>query len=518
MAPKVVLVGPMGAGKTTIGELLARRLGVGFRDTDADIVASAGKPISDIFVDDGEEAFRKMEAEALAAALRDHDGVLALGGGSVLAEANRAALAGHHVVYLKVSLADAVKRVGLGASRPMLMGNPRARLRALMDEREPLYTGVSSSTVDTSGRHPVDIVDEIAGPAEPDRIAVGGERPYEVLVGRGVAGELPAFLGGASKVAVIYAPTLAAQVETLKLPDIEITPIEVPDGEAAKTVEVAARCWDILGEKAFTRTDAVIGFGGGAVTDLAGFVGASWLRGVPVIHLPTTLLGMVDAAVGGKTGVNTAAGKNLVGAFYPPRAVLCDLRTLFTLPREELVPGMAEIVKAGFIADPVILDLIEADVAAAIDPAGDVLPQLVRRSIQMKADVVSADLRESGLREILNYGHTLGHAIEKLENYRWRHGAAVSVGLAFAAELGRVTGRLDDRTADRHVRVLRSLGLPTTYPAEAWPDLLAAMRVDKKARGAKLRFIVLDGLARPGVLTDPPREQLSEAFAAVCET
>jgi 3-dehydroquinate synthase len=178
---------------------------------------------------------------------------------------------------------------------------------------------------------------------------------------------------------------------------------------------------------------------------------------------------------------------------------------------------MAEIVKAGFIADPVILELIEADVAAAIDPGGEVLPELIRRSIRMKADVVSADLRESGLREILNYGHTLAHAIEKREHYRWRHGAAVSVGLVFAAELSRLAGRLDEATTARHTGVLRLLGLPTSYPAEAWPDLLAAMRVDKKARGSVLRFVVLDGLAKPGVLADPPREMLSEAYAAVCE-
>jgi 3-dehydroquinate synthase len=403
----------------------------------------------------------------------------------------------------------------------MLLGNPRSRLRVLMEEREPLYTGVASSTVDTSGSYPVEVVDAIAGALPPVRIGVGGERPYEVVIGRGVLAELPSLLRKAAKVAVLHPPTLARQVsaitESLTAAGLAVVPIEVPDGEGAKTVATAGECWDTLGKHAFTRTDAVVGFGGGAVTDLAGFVAASWLRGVAVVQVPTTLLGMVDAAVGGKTGVNINAGKNLVGAFYPPRAVLCDLRMLYTLPREELVPGMAEIVKAGFIADPEILRLVEADVAAAIDPGGEVLAELIRRSIQMKADVVSADLRESGLREILNYGHTLAHAIEKREHYRWRHGAAVSVGLVYAAELGRLAGRLDEATAARHTSVLRLLGLPTTYPAEAWPDLLAAMRVDKKARGSVLRFIVLDGLAQPGVLADPPREMLSEAYAAICE-
>jgi 3-dehydroquinate synthase len=176
---------------------------------------------------------------------------------------------------------------------------------------------------------------------------------------------------------------------------------------------------------------------------------------------------------------------------------------------------MAEVVKCGFIADPAILDLIEADPAAALDPHGVVLPELVERAVAVKARVVSTDLREAGLREILNYGHTLGHAIERREQYRWKHGHAVSVGLVYAAELGRRTGRLPADVADRHRRVLTLLGLPVTYPAAAWPDLHAAMRVDKKARGATLRFVVLDGLATPGTLAGPPDELLFEAYSAV---
>jgi 3-dehydroquinate synthase len=239
------------------------------------------------------------------------------------------------------------------------------------------------------------------------------------------------------------------------------------------------------------------------------------MRGVRVVHVPTTLLAMVDAAVGGKTGINTAAGKNLVGAFHEPSAVLVDLATLDTLPRDEIAAGSAEIIKAGFIADPTILDLVEADPVAALDPAGSVLPELVRRAIQVKAEVVASDLRESHLREILNYGHTLGHAIERREEYRWRHGAAVSVGLVFAAELARAAGRLDDATADRHRSVLASVGLPTTYAADALPELLESMRGDKKARGGVLRFVVLDGLAKPARLEGPDTALLETAYAAV---
>ncbi len=348
------------------------------------------------------------------------------------------------------------------------------------------------------------------------RIPVAGERPYDVLIGRGLVDALPALLDGAVRVAVLHAAPLkahaAAVADAVTAAGMRPLPIEVPDAEAGKSIEVAARCWDALGEAGFTRTDVVVGVGGGAVTDLAGYVAAAWLRGVRWIPVSTSLLGMVDAAVGGKTGVNVAAGKNLVGAFHPPAGVLCDLSTLDTLPRTDLVAGLAEVVKCGFIADPAILTLIEEDPAAATDPRGAVLPELVGRAIRVKAQVVGNDLRESGLREILNYGHTLGHAIERHERYGWKHGHAVAVGLVFAAELARLAGRLDDRTAARHREVLELLKLPTAYRADAWPELLAAMRVDKKTRAGTLRFVVLDGLAKPAILAGPDEALLRAAY------
>jgi 3-dehydroquinate synthase len=355
----------------------------------------------------------------------------------------------------------------------------------------------------------------------PTVIPVGGERPYDVLVGRDLTGALPGLLPGAARVAVLHAPPLKAQVgalaDALRAAGVEPLPLEVPDAEAAKSPEVAVSCWEALGEARFTRTDAVVGLGGGAVTDLAGFVAACWLRGVRWVPVATSLLGMVDAAVGGKTGVNTAAGKNLVGAFHPPAGVLCDLSALDTLPAADLVAGLAEVVKCGFIADPAILDLVEADPAGAVTAGSLVVRELVERAIRVKAEIVSGDLRESGPREFLNYGHTLGHAVEKIEGYGWRHGHAVSVGLAYAAALGRLAGRLDADTADRHGRVLRLLGLPTAYRRDAWPDLYAAMRVDKKARGATLRFVVLDGLARPGILAGPDEALLRAAYEEIGE-
>ncbi|MFB7866655.1 MULTISPECIES: 3-dehydroquinate synthase [unclassified Streptomyces] len=355
------------------------------------------------------------------------------------------------------------------------------------------------------------------------RIQVGGSAgtdPYEVLVGRQLLGELPGLIGPrAKRVAVIHPEALAETGEALRadLADqgFEAVAIQVPNAEEAKTVEVAAYCWKALGQTGFTRSDVIVGVGGGATTDLAGFVAATWLRGVRWIAVPTTVLAMVDAAVGGKTGINTAEGKNLVGAFHPPAGVLCDLAALDSLPVHDYVSGLAEIIKAGFIADPVILDLIEADPEAARTPAGPHTAELIVRSIEVKAEVVSGDLKESGRREFLNYGHTLAHAIEKNERYKWRHGAAVSVGMVFAAELGRLAGRLDDATADRHRAVLESVGLPLTYRGDQWPKLLETMKVDKKSRGDLLRFIVLDGLGKPVVLEGPDPAVLVAAYGEV---
>jgi 3-dehydroquinate synthase len=352
------------------------------------------------------------------------------------------------------------------------------------------------------------------------RVPVHAERDYEVVIGRDLLGEVASLVGPrAGRVLVLHPEALAATAERLRADlhahGYEVVLADLPDAEAAKTAQVAASCWSILGRAAFSREDVVVGVGGGATTDLAGFVAATWLRGVPVVQVPTTLLGMVDAAVGGKTGINTDEGKNLVGAFHSPVGVLCDLASLDTLPPADVRAGLAEVVKCGFIADERILELVEGDPAAAADPTSPVLAELVERAVAVKARVVSADLRESSLREILNYGHTLAHAIEHVEHYRWRHGAAVSVGLVFAAELARLAGRLDQADVERHRRILTSLGLPVSYRGDRWTELLEAMRRDKKTRRDTLRFVVLDGIGRPGRLEGPDPDLMAAAYAAI---
>lgn len=347
-----------------------------------------------------------------------------------------------------------------------------------------------------------------------------GDGDYEISVGRGLLPGVADALGErVNKVLIVHTPTVGRIADELRTElqrrYSQVLLAEVPDAEASKRVEVAAFCWQIMGQADFTRSDAVIGLGGGAVTDLAGFVAATWLRGVKLVQIPTTVLGMVDAAVGGKTGINTAEGKNLVGAFYAPHAVLCDIDLLQTLPKNEILAGFAEVAKYGFIAEPEILDTIEADVDRATDPSTPEFRRLVELSIGVKARVVGEDFREGGLREILNYGHTLGHAIEHAERYQWRHGVAISIGMVYAAELGRMAGQLSDEAVDRHRSVLGALGLPLSYPAGRWPGLLATMQRDKKARAGMLRFIVLDEIAKPRVLAGVDESVLQFAYQEI---
>ena len=350
-------------------------------------------------------------------------------------------------------------------------------------------------------------------------IPQGGQLPYDVIVGHRLAEQVPALVDGARVVALVRADALASIAAPIAAAlggaGFQVREIAIPAGESAKSLTALAALWDALAAAGVDRRDAIVAVGGGATTDVAGFAAATWLRGVRVIHVPTTLLGMVDAAIGGKTAINTAAGKNLVGAFHEPAGVVVDLDTLGSLPADEWVNGMAEVVKAGFIADPKILDLVEADLDGARRPDGQHARELIERSVLVKADVVSLDLREAGPREALNYGHTLGHAIELVEEFRLPHGHAVGIGLVFAAELSRRVVGLSDEVVTRHTRVLEGLGLPTRYRMEAWPELRNAMQRDKKARAGQMRFVLLEDLGKPVVVEVPDAALLEAAYTEV---
>ena len=363
-----------------------------------------------------------------------------------------------------------------------------------------------------------------------DRIMVAANPDYPVIIGRGVLHEVPSLLLGAERIAVIHAdiagePSRIVGRITSLLEDAgcAVSSIRVPIGESAKSTKVLERCWDRLGTSGFTRSDAIVSVGGGATTDLAGFVAATWARGIRIVHVPTTVLAMVDATVGGKTGINTTSGKNLVGSFHLPAGVVCDLDALTTLPAADLAAGLAEVVKVGFTSDPTILTDVLANSDLARDPHSDLLASLIHRGVRVKAEVTAADFRETSAtlgsgalgREVLNYGHTFGHAVELVEDYRWRHGDAIAVGMVYVAELAARSGQLDRSIVDLHREVIAAIGLPTTYAAGRWEPLLAAMRVDKKARGSTLRFVILEDIGQPTSLRDPDPTALLAAYRAV---
>jgi shikimate kinase / 3-dehydroquinate synthase len=523
----IVLVGFMGSGKTTIGRLVAARLGVPFIDTDSVIAARTGTTIKDIFEQRGEHGFRAIERDVALDALRGEDAVVALGGGAIAHPAIQAALQGCRVFHLRVAFDEAMRRVGSDGERPMLTATDP---QALFEDRRAGYEASSEAGVDTDGRSPEDIASDIAtrvagSSAARDqvhRIVVSlAERSYEVLVGRGLAERmstlLPPFEGAEKAFVVTHESlrrlTLAAE-EALGSSGLSTTVLTVPEGERAKSIEVAGGLYRELSEAGAHRHDVIVGVGGGVVTDVAGFVASTYARGMPVVFVATTLLGQVDAAIGGKTALNLPRGKNLIGTFYQPRAVICDVDLLAGCPIEEMRSGMAEVAKYGFIADPDFLDYIEAKGRAVYEGDGRILVETVSRSASIKASIVTADEREAGQRAILNYGHTFAHAIEHGAGFGGiRHGEAVAIGMMTAAYLAHELGRINDDVVEVHRRVLSALDLPTTARLSL-DELERGWALDKKHLKG-VRFVLLSGLGKPEAGIEAPRESIVRSLERV---
>ncbi len=316
--------------------------------------------------------------------------------------------------------------------------------------------------------------------------------------------------------AVIHSSAMTEAVQITGEIDTEIFYFSIPDAEAGKNLATMSKLWDWLGAAGFTRSDLIVGVGGGAVTDVAGFAAASWLRGIDWVAVPTSVAGMVDASIGGKTGINSEYGKNLIGAFHSPIKVLVDFSWLTTLSDRDFCAGMAEVIKCGFIADDGIIDLLRHKTVLELRSDFKSVATLIDAAIAIKANVVSQDFKESFAREVLNYGHTLGHALEIHSKFALRHGEAVSIGMVFAAELAHIKGLLSAEIVEEHRLVLGGLQLPIAYPRAAWPELLPLLSLDKKTRGNSLRFVALTSTGETVRIENPLEIELRTAYERIC--
>ncbi|HEY1042651.1 MAG TPA: bifunctional shikimate kinase/3-dehydroquinate synthase AroKB [Telluria sp.] len=541
MTGNIFLVGLMGAGKTTIGRQLARKLNKRFIDSDHEIEARTGASIPWIFEIEGEANFRRREADVIRDLTAQDGIVLATGGGAILDPGTRALLRERGtVVYLRSSINSILTRTAHDKNRPLLQtADPRRRLEELSAQREPLYRELAHVVVDTGRPNVQSMVQTIltqlaahekshtAKPASPNMTEPAsrtltvelGERSYPILIGEGVAGLVARYVKGGSAaivtndtVAPLYLDALAASLRTAGK---EVVTVVLPDGEQHKNWQSLMQVFDALLANKCDRKTTVVALGGGVIGDLAGFAAASYMRGVPFVQVPTTLLSQVDSSVGGKTGINHPLGKNMIGAFYQPQAVLADTASLATLPQRELSAGLAEIIKHGAIADPGLFAWLEANVAQVLAREHAALTHVIARSCEIKADVVRQDEREGGIRAILNFGHTFGHAIEAGMGYgAWLHGEAVGCGMVMAAELSRRLGYIDAQQAARIKALVAASGLPTVAPSmplERWIEL---MEVDKKNEGGAIRFILLKPLGK--AVIEPVPHELMVATIEAC--
>ena len=559
IAKRIYLIGLSGSGKSTVGPILAERLGWAFADSDREIERAAGREVARIFAEDGEPAFRRLEAEALARLGAGEPVVIATGGGAPTDEASRRAMGSGFVVWLSASPERAAERLAANPEteeRPLLAGDVVGRLSALLEARRDMYRKADAA-VDVDSLSPDMVAGEIenlwdewrsrpahqgerfyreeeaATPAE-SRVESPGlqavhvaavvrtaNASYPVVVENGAIGELGGIcrdVGLKGRAFVItddgVGPIVMPAVEkALRGGGFAVEQFAIPAGEEQKNLATVSKVYDWLIGSRVERRDFVVCVGGGVVTDLGGFAAATCLRGIDFVHVPTTLLGMVDASVGGKTGVDHPRGKNMIGAFVQPRAVVIDPTVLRTLPERQLHAGWAEVIKHAFILDEGLLRDLEAE---TMDHAALMSPEIIGRSVAIKAEVVSEDEREADKRTLLNYGHTVGHAIEAVTGYsRYLHGEAVAVGMRAAGLISVELGMLPVEGLERQQRLIRACGLPESAPGLEVDAVIEATLVDKKVQGGQVRWVLLERLGRAVTRDGVPPEVIRRAVETV---
>ncbi len=522
---KIILTGFMGTGKTAVGCHLAGLLQLPFLDLDTRVEKLAGKSVREIFSADGEETFRELERRAVAELIEEDSCVVATGGGTVIDPANRRILRGEgFLVGLSADIPTLLERLSDSRYRPLLSGpDRRQQLEELLHPRESAYRDVDIH-IDTTGKSVAEIAALIvtafhdheekrrSHPVTAITVNLGLDS-YPLYVGRGIlstVGEHARHAGFSHTGALISHPRLMTlygkEVQaSLERAGFDITPIEVPEGETEKSWERVGLLYQELSRVALDRFSALFALGGGVVGDLVGFVAATFLRGVPLVHLPTSLTAQVDSSIGGKTGINLPLGKNLVGAFYQPRFVLTDVATLASLPEREFVSGLAEVVKYAIIRDAELFRYLEENTNRLLRRDQGALLHTVTSCCAIKAQIVEKDERDHGLRAILNFGHTVGHAIESALEYREiQHGEAISVGMLVATQLSVTRGICPRKDLERVSALLQRCGLPRTLPVSPL-EIMKRLFHDKKVRDGVLHFVLTGGIGHASVsaVADP---------------
>ena len=546
-AGNIIITGFSGTGKSLVAREIARQLGWDFIDTDNEIVSLAKKPIAEIFSSDGEEKFRELERIVIKRASLQSHRVIATGGGAIVAPENRSQLARNgFLVCLEARPETIYQRLFQEGShgsgiRPLLEGdNPLERIRQLKAQRQPYYDDVDL-VINTDDLSIDDVAEEVVKgwrllrSARNDKGKTGNSRgktgrektkaandvaedvacrvetatqTYPIFVGYGLLGKLGEKLKkvGSSRVAIVISDGNVSRLygdrvqEILKAAGFAVNSFVVPPGEESKSINTAIDIYNFLIKKRVERDDILIALGGGVIGDLAGFAAATYLRGIPWVQVPTSLVAMVDASIGGKVAVNHHEGKNLIGAFYQPNFVLADTQTLATLPKRELTSGWAEVVKYGLILDKEFFEFLESDAGRLIKLEQDVVSKAIIRSASLKAQVVSQDEKEREQRIILNYGHTIAHGLEAATQYsHFLHGEAVSIGMMGAAKLSQKSGILPTNVVKRQQSLLQKFGLPTTFSATGLAEIAKAMEVDKKTRAKKIRWVLLKDIGKTAI-------------------
>jgi shikimate kinase/3-dehydroquinate synthase len=568
MSGSIFLVGLMGSGKTTIGRALAKKLNMRFIDSDHEIESRTGASIPVIFEVEGEASFRQREADVIRDLTALDNIVLATGGGAVLSPENRAFLKSRGtVIYLRTGITQILQRTSKDKNRPLLQTpDPRKRLEEMSRQREPFYREVAHVVIETGRpnlqylvhaimtqmnnqpgqkidaieRATAQVIDNLipanmnastehaashTATSDPFTMQVElGERSYPITIGSSLLQDADLMAQRiAGKRVVIVTNTVVAPLyldtvtTTLQKAGKNVSNIILPDGEEQKNWASLMVIFDALLREKCDRHTTLVALGGGVIGDLTGYAAASYMRGIPFVQIPTTLLAQVDSSVGGKTGINHPLGKNMIGAFYQPQAVIADTSTLQTLPPRELAAGLAEVIKHGAITDAAFFDWIEANIEKLNANDSTAMAYAIRRSCEIKASIVQQDEREGGLRAILNFGHTFGHAIENGLGYgKWLHGEAVGCGMVMAADLSQRLGYIDAVTRDRVAAVTAAARLPIVAPDLGEARWLELMQVDKKNEGGEIKFILIKPLGTP-LITKAPQALLLETLKA-CST